>query len=158
MYNLEIITFDRVLPVWQDHLWPDRKSPIEPVSAMCYLSNQVCLQNMTEPVVFLGIIYQSTIVGVNSVHRCVDNTARSRGLWVDTKHRGQGLGQILLTASAKHAAIMSCDFLWSFPRKTSWPTYQSAGFIRSSEWILSETSPANAYARRNLFTDMINIA
>lgn len=140
------ISEDQILEVWREYLWPGRQSAIETRSAMQYCSSAYNMDNMSQPAVFLGI-YGSNhqLVGVNSGHICADNSYRSRGLWVDPAHRGQGYGRALLIETIHHGAALDCNFVWSFPRKTSWNTYESAGFIRTSDWQASETSDQNAY-------------
>jgi GNAT superfamily N-acetyltransferase len=86
-------------------------------------------------------------VGVNSGHLCDDNSFRSRGLWVDENHRGYGYGKELLKAVINQAKLESADFIWSFPRKTSWPTYKSVGFKKTSDWVKSDTSEANVFCK-----------
>lgn len=142
---IEIIEWTDILSVWQRELWPDRFSAIEPVSAMCFLGNYD-MDNMLMKPVFFGYFKNGQLVGVNSGHSCPrSNTYRSRGLWVHPQHRRQGIGRTLLEVTIAEAFNTDHDMVWSYPRKTSWPTYQSAGFVLNSDWHLSETSDANAY-------------
>ena len=142
---LEIIEWKVVLPIWQTQLWPNRKSPIEPVSAMCFLGNYD-MDNMLVKPTFFGYYKNGQLVGVNSGHSCPrSNSYRSRGLWVHPQHRRQGIGKALLEITVAEGFNTEHDMIWSFPRKTSWPTYQSTGFQLSSDWLPSETSDLNAY-------------
>jgi GNAT superfamily N-acetyltransferase len=111
---------------------------------MNYL-NGYNLQNMEYAPTFFGYILDNTIIGVNSGHRCSNNSYRSRGLWVDEKHRGKGIGKQLLLSTIQQGQHEMTKFIWSYPRKTSWPTYKSVGFIRTSHWLKSETSEANSF-------------
>lgn len=142
---IEIIAWEDILPVWKNQLWPDRKTPIEPVSAMCFLGNYDMDNMLTKPV-FYGYYKNDLLVGVNSGHSCPrSNSYRSRGLWVHPQHRRQGIGKALLDVTIAEAFNSGHDMVWSFPRKASWPVYQSAGFSLRSDWNKSETSDFNAY-------------
>jgi hypothetical protein len=50
---------------------------------------------------------------------------------------------------SEQAKKENCDFIWGFPRKTSWDLgiYKKAGFELCSKWIPSETSANNAYCK-----------
>jgi GNAT superfamily N-acetyltransferase len=95
---IEIITFEEILPIWRNHLWPDRTSPIESNSAMCYKDGYDMFNMNTIPTFFAYKI-NNEIAGVNSGHMCKDNQYRSRGLFVFEKFRGLGIGTKLLIAT-----------------------------------------------------------
>lgn len=138
------ITWSQIKKIWHTRLWPDRTTAIESTSAMCYLSGYD-INNMNYDPTFFGYFVHHKIVGVNSGHLCADNSYRSRGLWVDKDYRGNGFGRQLLEAAVNQAKLESADFIWSFPRKSSWSTYKSVGFKRTSKYTKSETSDTNAY-------------
>ena len=140
---IKTITWEEILPIWKTQLWPGRTSPIETNSAMCYLNGHNMF-NMSSLPTFFGHVVDGKIVGVNSGHPCVDNY-RSRGLWVHPDYRHQGIGRSLLKATIEQGFLEGFNLTWSYPRKTSWSTYRSAGFELSSNWQGSETSEANAY-------------
>jgi GNAT superfamily N-acetyltransferase len=140
---IKTITWKEILPIWKTQLWPDRTSPIETNSAMCYLNGHNMFNMSTLPT-FFGHVVDGKIVGVNSGHACVDNY-RSRGLWVHPDYRHQGIGRSLLKATIEQGFLEGFNLTWSYPRKTSWSTYRSAGFELSGKWQGSETSEANAY-------------
>jgi len=139
------IDFDTILPIWTNNLWPNRISAIETHSAMIYMSGKYDIDNFLFPVVYFGYYDNEHLVGVNSVHICSDNLARSRGLWVEPISRKKGVGKSLLERSINFAREYEVFGIWSFPRKSSWKTYNSVGFVLTSEWLCSETSDANAY-------------
>jgi GNAT superfamily N-acetyltransferase len=142
---IELIEWQDILPIWRDELWPGRKSPIEPVSAMC-LGGDYDMDNMSSLPSFFGFIKDDMIVGVNSGHSCPkSNSYRSRGLWVDPRFRGQGIGQTLLRATIDQGRKEGRTIIWSYPRKRSWSTYAAVGFKLESDWKRSETSDQNAY-------------
>jgi hypothetical protein len=91
------ITFEQILPVWQNKLWPNRVSKIETHSAMTWPSshpNQPYDMNVFNyPVYFFGIYDQDKLVAVNSGHLTTLTEFRSRGLWVDSDYRGKKLAQ-----------------------------------------------------------------
>lgn len=138
------ISFEEILPIWRDHLWPSRVSDITSNSAMCYMGGYDML-NMETVATFFAIVCDREIAGVNSGHMCNQLSYRSRGLFVFDKYRKMGLGKRLLEATIDQGRKENATMCWSYPRLTSWKTYQSAGFSLSSEWEKSETSEANAY-------------
>ena len=139
------ITWSQIQSIWQQYLWPDRISVIESVSAMCYL-NGYDMKNMESTPSFFGYVVDNTVIGVNSGHACPLNSSyRSRGLWVNPLHRNRGIGQALLNATIKQGQLEGYTMIWSYPRQSSWKTYQSVGFTLTSDWTPSETSDANAY-------------
>lgn len=139
------ITFEDIGPVWADRLWPGRKQ-IEPASAMLFEGGHD-MEHFELPVRYIGLFEDGKMVGVNSGHVCADNSFRSRGLWVDPTARGKGYGKQLLIHTLADGLELGCYFCWSLPRKTSWPTYESAGFRLTTHWAATETSEANAYCR-----------
>lgn len=143
------ITWDEIYSVWSKYLWPNRSSAIEPNSAMIYLGG-IDINNFDYLPVFLGYYRDSKLIGVNSGHACSDKGFRSRGLWVDANHRGRGIGRILLVETITEAIKAGSDYVWSYPRKTSWRTYESVGFKLTSSWHESETSDGNAYCHMKL--------
>lgn len=145
MQTIKEVSFDTILNIWQNRLWPNRSSAIESHSAMIYLNGRYNIQNMTQPVWFLGCYVNDKLVGVNSGHMCADGSFRSRGLWVDPEFRKLGLGQYLLLNTIEIAKQQNSNFIWSYPRRISWTTYSRVGFERTSDWDASETSDANAY-------------
>lgn len=138
------ISFDEILPIWKNYLWPGRVSEITPNSAMCFLEGYDLFNMQTTPTFFAYVI-DDEIAGVNSGHMCNDNEYRSRGLFVFEKFRGRGIGTILLKATIMQAQEEKANMCWSYPKLTSWRTYQKAGFVLASDWEKSETSDANAY-------------
>lgn len=138
------IKFSQILPFWKNKLWPDRLSAIETNSAMNYQEGY-CIENMQYRPTFFGYFKGKEIIAVNSGHKCTGNNYRSRGLWVNEEYRNLGIGKKLLLKTIEQARKENCSFIWSYPRKTSWPTYESVGFNLTTDWEESETSEANAY-------------
>jgi GNAT superfamily N-acetyltransferase len=84
---------------------------------------------------FFGVYDNEKLIGVNSGHRSKKNEYRSRGLWVDPDYRGRKIGKILLQATINKAVEEGCDLIWSLPRESSMPVYNSVGFDKKSDWI-----------------------
>jgi GNAT superfamily N-acetyltransferase len=140
---IKTITFEEILPIWTNDLWPNRQSAVEATSAMC-LSGNHDIDNMKFVPTFFAYIIHNEIAGVNSGHMCKDLEYRSRGLFVFDKFRGRGIGTMLLKATIEKAKEEGAVLCWSYPRDTSWKTYMNAGFRLVSEFELSETGN-NAY-------------
>jgi GNAT superfamily N-acetyltransferase len=141
---IKSLFWEEILPIWKTQLWPNRISLIEPNSAMCYKSGYD-MYNMSTTPTFFGYYINDILAGVNSGHSCSNGEYRSRGLWVFPEYRNKGIGKQLLLATIEQAKHEQADFIWSFPKRTSSKTYQSAGFVISSDWEPSETSDENAY-------------
>lgn len=141
---IKIITFEEILPIWQNFLWPDRESSIDPTSAMSFLGGYD-LVNMQSSPTFFAYIIDGEIAGVNSGHKTMNNGYRSRGLYVFDKFRGRGIATALLKATIEQGRKEEATMCWSYPRQSSWKSYANAGFILASDWETSETSDANAY-------------
>jgi GNAT superfamily N-acetyltransferase len=141
---IKSLSWEEILPIWKTQLWPNRISPIEPNSAM-ELVGGYSMYNMNTVPTFFGYYVDDKLVGVNSGHSCSNKMYRSRGLWVLSEHRGKGIGQQLLTETINQAKHEGSDMIWSFPKRTSWKTYNSVGFELASNWQKSETSDENAY-------------
>lgn len=143
------IKFEEISPIWRNNLWPNRKSKIEPNSAMGFLSGYD-MYNMNTIPTFFGYYLFGKLIGVNSGHMCNGSQYRSRGLYVFESYRGLGLGRELLLATIEQAKLENANMIWSYPRKTSWKTYESVGFKLTTDWEQSETSDSNAYCILNL--------
>ena len=142
-------TWEEVLPIWRDKLWPGRTSAIEPTSAIKYLGGYD-MQNMQFVPVFFSV-RSDRIIAVNSIVQCADGSARSRGLWVDPEYRKAGYARIVLECSILQAKDWQSSHIWTMPRVTALPAYQSVGFIQTSDWFDQgvEFGP-NCYASRRI--------
>lgn len=136
MIEIKEIQFDECLVLWKK-LWASRVSPIEPTSAMIFNEKDFSLRayssNIKKPV-FLGAFVGSSLVGVNSFHE-IDDTTRSRGLYVDPNFRGNKIGELLL----RETILLSPSSCWSFPKKEALSTYLRAGFKQASEIMYDPT-------------------
>ena len=159
--QIKKITFEEILPIWQKELWPAdvRSSPIEPTSAMSmfgswvvddinggcnFVDNHYDLENMKFTPTFWGYFIDDQIIGVNSGHMCLNKHYRSRGLWVNSKYRGLGIGQKLLIKTMAQGFSEKAILCWSYPREESYQTYKNVGFRRTHHtfqfhWTESET-------------------
>lgn len=158
----ESSSFTEVQAIWANELWAGRKSPIESNSAMRWLGG-IDMALMDSPASF-WIVRSSTagapvIVGVLSGHfgGLIDSVRsyRTRGLWVHSDFRGQGVARSLMQAAVEQAKHENCEILWTFPRQSSMPAYEKLGFMKVGDWIgvndpgAGEFGP-NCYARKTL--------
>lgn len=142
------IDFSTIYNYWSNYLWLDRKSKIEPTSAMRFLGGYD-LKNLDFEPTFFGFIVDNNVVGVNSGHKCMDNGYRSRGLFVLPEFRGRKIGVELLVATINQGIKEQCNYVWSYPKLNSWGTYQKAGFSLSSNFEQSELG-LNAYCKKDI--------
>ena len=141
--------FDEVELYWYFYLWPLRKS-IKPMSDMTYLGgHDRQIYEKYKPSFF---VFESNeeIVAVNSCHKTSDDEMRSRGIWVKPEYRKQGITYKLFDAIFDEALSQQCKYVWSLPRKTALAAYEASGFVKTSDWIETQTSDANCYVRKML--------
>lgn len=143
MHLIKTISFEEIYQIWQNHLWPGRRSPIESNSAMCYLGGYD-MYNMNTVPSFFGLFVDNQLAGVNSGHMCKNREYRSRGLFVFDEHRGRGFGTELLLRTVAQGREENAVLCWSYPRKNSWSTYRRSGFSLQSAFKQDETG-LNAY-------------
>jgi len=145
---IKIITFTSIYHIWEAYLWHNRTSAITPTSAMDYLGGYHN-ENMNFAPTFFGYFENDNLLGVNSGHKCRNNSYRSRGLYVHQSFRQRGIGKELLLATIEQGKKEKCNYVWSYPRDSSWKAYEKAGFHLTSEWADSELGK-NAYCRVDL--------
>lgn len=145
------LSFEQITNVWQNHLWPDRESPIESHSAMTWPfegnPQEYDMNVFNYPATFWGVYINNKLVGVNSGHKTTDTQYRSRGIWVDPEYRKQGIAQNLFNMTKHQAVLEKADMIWSLPRKTALPAYTKFGFQTVGDYIKTETSDANIYVK-----------
>lgn len=148
------ISFEDILPIWENKLWPNRESAIEGVSAMTWP-----YEGNPEPIdmsifdyqpTFYGVFMDNKLIGVNSGHRTTDTQYRSRGIWVDPDYRKRGVAQLLFVLTEHQARIEKCEMMWSIPRKTALTAYTKFGFTTVGDFIVTETADANIYVKKVL--------
>tara|TARA_Y100001972_G_C7619945_1_gene310876 strand:+ start:569 stop:1030 length:462 start_codon:yes stop_codon:yes gene_type:complete len=148
------ISFEDILPIWENKLWPNRESAIEGISAMTWP-----YEGNPEPIdmnifeyqpTFYGVFMDNKLIGVNSGHRTTDTQYRSRGIWVDPDYRKRGVAQLLFVLTEHQARIEKCEMMWSIPRKTALTAYTKFGFTTVGDFIVTETADANIYVKKVL--------
>lgn len=143
--NIVEIDFDTIKKVWENDLWPNRVSKIEPYSAMMFMHNGYDTSFADRPSKFFGGYIDDKLVAVNSFHLAETYMARSRGLWVDPEYRGAGFGSIMLKHTNRVAKQLGAHSIWSFPRKTSILTYERAYYVKCSDWLMDGEFGPNCY-------------
>ena len=131
------IQWNDIQKIWCEQLWPNRND-IEPQSAMLYKEGHD-LKNFLFSPTFYGYYVDDQLVGVNSGHRCCDGSYRSRGLFVFPQYRNKGIATLLLKETINQSIKEGTSFIWSYPRKDSWRSYEKAGFTLSTDWYKTET-------------------
>lgn len=148
------ISFEDILPIWENKLWPNRESAIEGISAMTwpYEGNPdpIDMKIFDYQPTFYGVFMDNKLVGVNSGHRTTDTQYRSRGIWVDPDYRKRGVAQLLFVLTEHQARIEKCEMMWSIPRKTALAAYTKFGFTTVGDFIVTETADANIYVKKVL--------
>lgn len=139
----QLLSFSDILPTWKSKLWIGRSNYSQTSSML--IGGKTGDNNRFTPTFFGFVNDHGDVVAVNSGHKCVDSSYRSRGLWVEPMYRGHGIGELLLIKSKMQSIIERTYCVWSLPRQTSWSTYSRAGFVLAGMWFSTDTSPANSY-------------
>jgi GNAT superfamily N-acetyltransferase len=125
--------FENILPFWQK-LWPNT-STISDMSSIRYLGGyDVSIYKKYKPT-FFNLYIDNRIAGVISGHKSDPESYRLRGIYIEKEYRGNSLSSILFKSIEKQAIVENCTNIWSFPRKESLFSYESAGYIRTTEFI-----------------------
>jgi GNAT superfamily N-acetyltransferase len=134
MIKIKEVNFDFIFEIWSQHLWPNRKSKICPVSSVGYNHNK-CLYEDKSPY-FYGAFLDEECIGVNSCIKTGDQEFRSRGLWVFPEHRKKGVSKLLLNEAINYAkCVRNGKMIWSLPRKTSIFAYLSVGYVQTTNFF-----------------------
>jgi len=152
--NARKISFDQILPIWRNELWPDRQSAIETHSAMTWPyswpDKEIDMEIFNYDATFFGVFSKQKLIGVNSGHKSSEVEYRSRGIWVDPAFRKTGVAQTLFDMTAEQALTEGCEMIWSIPRKTALKAYTKFGFMTVGDFFNTETSDANIYVLKRL--------
>ncbi len=130
MLEIQVLTigFDEIKKVWENFLWPERQSAIEPVS---WISPQGLIDmemKLGEPT-FVGMFdFEKKLQGVVSGYSTSSDYYRSRGLWVSPDYRQKGVGRLLMSQLMTHARQEGHAYIWTMARHSSVGFYQKAGF------------------------------
>lgn len=144
------LLWEEVLPIWQNILWPGRKSEIKQHSSMQYLGGYDMLV-YNNPVHFWGFKSESNeVLGVTSGFRSNKNLYRSRSIWLHPLMRGQNLTQQLFAKTEEIAKNENCIGLWSFPRPSVLRSYLRFGFVQTSKLITDFEFGPNCYVYKEL--------
>lgn len=135
-------SFEEVLPIWQDKLWPGRLAAIEPTSAIKLLGGYN-LEYLRHTAFFWRLEKNNTILGVISGFLTEPKYFRIRGIWVDENTRCQGLGSLLFEAVQQKATALNCHTLWSMPRASAKGFYSKMGMTSIGSANEFEFGPHN---------------
>jgi GNAT superfamily N-acetyltransferase len=127
MLRVEECSFEDVLPVWAEKLWPGRVSVIEPASAIDEQGLTSLDISRLEPV-FFRVRNGTEIVGVQSAFQTSASKVRLRGLWVDPAMRSQGIATQLVARVEAFARQKGAGALWVMPRMSARGFYERCGF------------------------------
>ena len=146
MIALKKITWEEILPMWQEHL---SNMSLEANSAMNLLNDRKLsedtenpiwidvhsydLQNMETTPTFWGAFHNDKLVGVNSGHMCLNKLYRSRGLFVLPEYRNLMIAQKLLMKTISQASHEKAVACWSYPKQSVEKVYRHQGFTTSDK-------------------------
>ena len=130
---LDVVEVDyaTVFPMWQNVLWPGRKSPIMPVSTMVFLGGYdlTIRPKYTDQARFFGVYDESAnLVGVFSGHPTSETEYRARGLCVVPSFQDIGIGTNLDNVVTRAAAEAGREVCWCLPRIANTQFFQTCGY------------------------------
>ncbi len=141
------INFSDILPIWENNLWPGRKSPIKPVSTIQFMGSYDMSLKKSKPT-FFGAFVNDKIAGVISGFKTSEEMYRCRGIYVFEKFRGRGYSQKLFLSCEAQALEERSVSMWSLPKKEIISVYQKFGFIKVSEWIHEYEFGPNCFVKK----------
>ena len=148
MYSYEYFetTFEEIYDLWNEGLWTNRVSKIESRSSLSWDARlwgeygNISITKQKERIwkyepTFWAARSEGKLIGVNSGFKTNDDLYRSRGLYVSPEHRGMGVSKMLLKLTINSAKQGGCRIIWTMPRKSALPAYESVGFHKIGGWI-----------------------
>lgn len=148
--HIDTLEFKYIKDIWDHQLWVGRDN--KPVSSMTFDGNyemKVYDHTWSRPS-FFAYFVDHFPVAVNSGHRVSETEYRSRGLWVDPKHRNKGIATVLLAKTIQQARMEGCRMIWSLPREQALNTYLRAGFVQDERPEQDLDFAKNYYVYKNL--------
>lgn len=150
--------FDTIKPLWQDiEMWGDY--PVKPVSSMKFYDGKkyfggndmyVYDVSLSQPK-FYAFYVKNKIAGCISYH-LIDNTIRSRGIFVVKKYRGQKISEKLL-----NHVIEECNqtrpesFIWVMAGPNSMRVHNKFGFEQVTEQFTDVLPDNNKTMHNNCY-------
>lgn len=141
-------TFESILPIWQNQLWPGRFG----IASFSWMKLGGGHYGFFEPQKkFWQIEWDDKVVGVLSAHALPENAfIRTRGLWVDEAYRRKKVASHLLLEATNWARAQGAEILWTYPRQEAWSVYEKCGFLQVGPWLQDEKGQINCYASKRV--------
>jgi GNAT superfamily N-acetyltransferase len=141
-FKVAEISEETLMEIWKNHLWKDRQDPIRYMSSMKFAGGYDLHIYYNYRPSFLGLFYESQLVGCNSCHRTSETQMRSRGLFIFPEYRGRDGSQLLFAAVEEKAREQNCSWIWSYPKHEALNVYLKFGFTVDRP---SDLSPRHSY-------------
>jgi GNAT superfamily N-acetyltransferase len=149
------ITYKEVLPIWKNFLWPERKTEIKPNNPLKFMGGYDKLLLDSIPT-FFGAFVNNKCIGVNSGFATSSTEYRSRGIYVFSEYRRQGISQMLFGVTEEQAIKEKRNILWSVPRVSSLKAYEKFGFDRVSDFFDDMEFGPNCFVVKKLSDSFIH--
>ena len=127
--EIKEISFEDILPLWKNNLWPERTSKIEPTSAI-NIEAKIDMSIMTYSPHFVGVFANLRLVSVLSGHQTSEKNYRLRGLWVAHEFRNLGYGTKIMDHMILNAKQLGFDQVWILNRVYNEDYFKKFGFER----------------------------
>jgi GNAT superfamily N-acetyltransferase len=89
-----------------------------------------------DELVGISTILQEAPAGKNDI-----GAWRLRGVAVDARQRGQGIGLALIEACIAHAESHGASYVWASGRTSALPVYTALGFSSQGDEYVTDTGP-----------------
>lgn len=138
-FQIQPSNFKEVLPLWRDHLWPNRTSEIEPTNPIVFKGGYNLDYLNRTPVFFKATVNnESKPIAAISGFETEPHEFRMRGIIILPEYARKGIGQRLFKAIEDHCKNNNYKRIWTLPRQANIEFYKNLGFTQVSDWIDDE--------------------
>jgi len=146
---IEMITFNKILPIWEEYLWKNKEDGIKPMSSIT-IYGTIDMKIYENKPSFFALKNKDETVGVISGFSTSKSDYRCRGIYIFPKYRGQDLSKILFHICLVQTIKEGRRRIWSLPRRDAYPAYKSFGFKRISSWTDKFEFGPNCFVEYNI--------
>lgn len=139
-FEIRTISFEEILPVWKNFLWPERVSVIENVSCVDQLGNidVIIRQYKSE---FFGCFESTELIGVVSCHPINQEVMRIRGIYVFEAYRNKKIGRDLIKQVEKTVFEQNYKKIFGLVREKNENYFKGVGFVSYGRTGVFEYGP-----------------
>ncbi len=127
-FEIKSISFEEILPIWKNFLWPERTSVIENVSCIDQWGKiDVGIRQFKSE--FYGCYFAEKIAGVISCHAISSEVMRIRGIYVFESYRNNRIGSRLISRVKTTTFEQNYKKIFGLVRANNETYFKNAGFV-----------------------------